>query len=288
MCSMIARPSSLTTSNGFSVRVRNGDASMCVAQARGLPPARGPPVRPRPCSGGSIVRPRSSVVASVASGPSPASGSAAGAGVGRGVVGVAGSPSRARSAPGTRARSRSRSSRSGARRPRSRRAPRATAARAPRRCRPRCRRCGAIDRVAVGDEAEHDRVQRDRCGCRTRRRAARVSKLGDARRGPSAAGSPALSAALASWIARTSFCVIAHRRRAGPSCSTYANVRSSATTRAERARPRAVDGAVAADDAGEEQLGDHLDDARAADAGDRRRPRPAPRSRARPTTRRRR
>ena len=50
---------------------------------------------------------------------------------------------------------------------------------------------------------------------------------------------PALSAALASWIARTSACVM-RNSPAGPpcrepSCSTYAKVRSSATTRGERA-----------------------------------------------------
>ena len=47
---------------------------------------------------------------------------------------------------------------------------------------------------------------------------------------------PARSAALASWIARTSFCVIAIRRSGSSASphSTYENVRPSATTRGER------------------------------------------------------
>ena len=45
-------------------------------------------------------------------------------------------------------------------------------------------------------------------------------------------------------------------------------MRPSATTRGVRAGERAVDDPVRSDDAGEEQLGDDLDDPRAADAGD--------------------
>ena len=50
-------------------------------------------------------------------------------------------------------------------------------------------------------------------------------------------------------------------------CSTYEYVRPRRRSRAARGE-RAVDDTVAADDAGEVELGDHFDDARAADAGD--------------------
>ena len=60
-------------------------------------------------------------------------------------------------------------------------------------------------------------------------------------------------------------------RRGSPSCSTYENVRPSGHDPRRARRERAVDHAVGRQDAGQEHLRDHLDDARAAHARDRRR-----------------
>ena len=78
---------------------------------------------------------------------------------------------------------------------------------------------------------------------------------------------PACSAAFASWIARTSFCVIASsaRRRRGRRRTCGRRRR-----RGQRRREGAVDRAVGGDDPGEVHLGDHLDDPGSADAGARR------------------
>ena len=78
---------------------------------------------------------------------------------------------------------------------------------------------------------------------------------------------PARSAALANWIARTSFWVMVSR--VDP-CSyrTYANVRPSATTRAGPLREIAADRAVGLEHSGEEHLGDGVDDPGSTDARD--------------------
>ena len=73
---------------------------------------------------------------------------------------------------------------------------------------------------------------------------------------------------MASWIARTSFCVM--RIGARPSVPTRDRRRRCVRPRecGHCARRGAVDDAVLPDDAGEVHLRDHFDDARAADAGD--------------------
>ncbi len=131
--------------------------------------------------------------------------------------------------------------------------------------RPRCR---PSERRATDSRARARAPWRaaGRCGRRTPRR-------DGCRRSPddpacsTSRSMPARRAALASWIARTSFWVTATRavapRRA-------ARRRRCARPRrpGRRGRQLAPDHAVAVDDAGEEHLGDHLDDARTADAGD--------------------
>ena len=80
---------------------------------------------------------------------------------------------------------------------------------------------------------------------------------------------PAYSAAFASWMARTSFCVIfiSRVRRAGS--MQHVGEGSAVLDDARGARRQAsVEHAVLIDDAGQVHLGDDLDDARAADAGD--------------------
>ncbi len=71
---------------------------------------------------------------------------------------------------------------------------------------------------------------------------------------------------MASWIWRTSFCVIVSE--GSPSESRYENVRPSVTIRGERVGERAVDRAVRRQDPRQVQLGDRLDDPGAADTGD--------------------
>ena len=90
----------------------------------------------------------------------------------------------------------------------------------------------------VGHEPEHHRVQRVDLAAERAGERDLVDRL-DAEWSISRRA-PAYSAALASWIARTSFWVIADARRAD-SWRTYENVRPSATTRGERAAQRAVD-----------------------------------------------
>ena len=142
--------------------------------------------------------------AALGAGPRPAPGS------GR-RPSCAGTPSPRRSAPGSAARPRSRSSRRAGRRPRSRvRASRRQQRDAARRCRRRCRPSATCAEVAVGDEAEHHRVDRVDLAAE----GAGQPDLVDAPRCPSwsiSSRTPAYSAALASWIARTSFWVIAMR-----------------------------------------------------------------------------
>ena len=106
----------------------------------------------------------------------------------------------------------------------------------------------------VGDQAEHHRVRPDRCGPRTRRRGGCRSIVRDARSARRAGRCPARSAALASWIARTSFWVIMRR----VSLPTRTGRRRTCGRRARcgsvRSARVAEDRAVGVDDAGEEQL----------------------------------
>ena len=108
-----------------------------------------------------------------------------------------------------------------------------------------------------------------RSGSRTRRPAGSRRP----RRSPSwsiSRRTPAYSAALASWIARTSFWVMAIRGGPG-SVAGVEDVAERPAVGHDPRRPRrqlAVDDAVLGDDPGQEHLGDDLDDPRAADPGD--------------------
>ena len=119
--------------------------------------------------------------------------------------------------------------------------------------------------VAIGNHAEHHRVldvdvAAERAGkpdaidaarCRARSISSRM---------------PAYSAAFASWIARTSFCVMLHRHVAAMQHIRERAVVGDDAIAARRDAP--VDDAVLVDDAGEVHLRDDFDDAGAADARD--------------------
>ena len=144
----------------------------------------------------------------------------------------AGTPSPRRTAPGSGARSRSRSSPRRARPAPSRRAARATAAPARRRCRPRCRRSARPSSGQSGTSPSTIACSGSMWAPNAPAR--RMSATSGMPACSTSRSMPARSAALASWIARTSFCVIATRSLARRRRSTYENVRPSSTMRGVR------------------------------------------------------
>ena len=177
----------------------------------------------------------------------------------------AGRPWRRRNAPGTGARPRSRSSHPRATSLDLPRAPRRTAARSAHRSRPRCRPTTRSPGRSRGRAPAPSRAA-GRSGCRTRPRAGPVERLdaGVIHQQPHAGVERRLRELDRPHV------VLGDR-----SSRRLAVVQDVARTSGRRRRRAATAPAAApsidpvgGDDAGQEQLGDDLDDARAADAGD--------------------
>ena len=182
----------------------------------------------------------------------------------------AGSPSRSRSAPGSAARPRSRPSRPTGRRARSRPARRGRAARCARRCPAALPAEVTPLRVAVGDEPEHERVHRVDV------RAERAGEADPVDTVDAVALHQQAAARVERGLGELDLPDVVLRDRAAPARPRRGRTRTSgrpATTRGVRAASAPSIVPVGREHPREVELGDDLDDARAADAGDRGSPR---------------